>query len=88
MTEDDQDAIEEDIIEAPNAKKSKTLDTESEVESILSGKLLDTNIPGLEEFMSSESKFYLLLYTLENKSCWLCVSNLNSKLQLWNFGFM
>ena len=31
-------------------------DTESEVESILSGKVLDTDIPGLEEFMSSESK--------------------------------
>ena len=34
-------------------------DTESEVESILSGKVLDTDIPGLEEFMSSESKFFL-----------------------------
>ena len=36
------------------------IDTESEVESILSGKVLDTDIPGLEEFMSSESKFLCL----------------------------
>ena len=35
--------------------------SESEVESILSGKVLDTDIPGLEEFMSSESKLFLCL---------------------------
>ena len=44
----------------PMSKKLKLsdsgIDTESEVESILSGKVLDTDIPGLEEFMSSESK--------------------------------
>lgn len=40
------------------SKKAK-LDTESEVESILSGKHLDTDYPGLEEFMSSESEFSL-----------------------------
>jgi len=41
---------------APPASKKVKLshDTESEVESILSGKVLDTDIPGLEEFMSSE----------------------------------
>lgn len=44
----------------PMSKKLKLsdsgIDTESEVESILSGKVLDTDIPGLglEEFMSSE----------------------------------
>ena len=45
----------------PMSKKLKLsdsgIDTESEVELILSGKVLDTDIPGLEEFMSSESKF-------------------------------
>ena len=48
----------------PMSKKLKLsdsgIDTESEVESILSGKVLDTDIPGLEEFMSSESKFLCL----------------------------
>ena len=42
----------------PMSKKLKLsdsgIDTESEVELILSGKVLDTDIPGLEEFMSSE----------------------------------
>ena len=43
---------------SPPSKKVKMshAGTESEVESILSGKVLDTDIPGLEEFMSSESK--------------------------------
>merc|ERR1711935_196426 len=41
--------------ETPANKRVKlSHDTESEVESILSGKVLDTDIPGLEEFMSSE----------------------------------
>ncbi len=45
----------------PSSKKVKlSHDTESEVESILSGKVLDTDIPGLEEFMSSESKFLVI----------------------------
>ena len=48
------------------AKKAK-FDTESEVESILSGKVLDTDIPGLEEFMSSESKF--TFFELIDKLC-------------------
>ena len=49
---------------APPASKKVKLshDTESEVESILSGKVLDTDIPGLEEFMSSESKFLIVFY--------------------------
>ena len=32
----------------------------SEVEDILSGKVLDTDIPGLEELMSTESKIFIL----------------------------
>jgi hypothetical protein len=38
-------------------KKQKFSSEESEVEAILSGKVLDTDIPGLEEFMSTESKY-------------------------------
>ena len=38
------------------AKKSKLDDEASEVETILSGKVLDTHIPGLDEYMSHESK--------------------------------
>ena len=30
----------------------------TEVEDILSGKVLDTDIPGLEELMSTESKYH------------------------------
>lgn len=41
---------------AKKAKVSMISSTESEVEKILSGKVLDTEIPGLEEFMSSESE--------------------------------
>ena len=33
-----------------------TIDRSTEVEDILSGKVLDTDIPGLEELMSTESK--------------------------------
>ena len=33
-----------------------TIDRSTEVEDILSGKILDTDIPGLEELMSTESK--------------------------------
>ena len=55
----------------PMSKKLKLsdsgIDTESEVESILSGKVLDTDIPGLEEFMSSESKFLCLWINCKNK---------------------
>ena len=32
------------------------IDRSTEVEDILSGKVLDTDIPGLEELMSTESK--------------------------------
>ena len=38
------------------AKKAK-LEEDTEVESILSGKVLNTEIPGLTDFMSSESEF-------------------------------
>ena len=49
--------------EPPANKRVKlSHDTESKVESILSGKVLDTDIPGLEEFMSSESKLFILLW--------------------------
>ena len=34
------------------------IDRSTEVEDILSGKVLDTDIPGLEELMSTESKFF------------------------------
>ena len=55
----------------PMSKKLKLsdsgIDTESEVESILSGKVLDTDIPGLEEFMSSESKFQNTTFRKKNK---------------------
>lgn len=47
-----QESYQDSIMGRPN-KRAK-LDTESEVESILSGKVLDVHIPGLEEFMSSE----------------------------------
>ena len=49
---------------APPANKRVKMShdtTESEVESILSGKVLDTDIPGLEEFMSSESKAFFII---------------------------
>ena len=35
-----------------------TIDRSTEVEDILSGKILDTDIPGLEELMSTESKLW------------------------------
>jgi len=48
-------AHDQETSEPPANKRVKlSHDTESEVESILSGKVLDTDIPGLEEFMSSE----------------------------------
>ena len=34
------------------------IDRSTEVEDILSGKVLDTDIPGLEELMSTESKCF------------------------------
>ena len=34
------------------------IDRSTEVEDILSGKVLDTDIPGLEELMSTESKLF------------------------------
>ena len=37
----------------------------TEVEDILSGKVLDTDIPGLEELMSTESKLFLSNAILE-----------------------
>ena len=43
------------------AKKIKLAEDDSEVESILSGKVLNTEIPGLTDFMSSESKSFLVL---------------------------
>jgi len=45
---------EETTTHSANKRVKLSNDTESEVESILSGKVLDTDIPGLEEFMSSE----------------------------------
>ena len=43
------------------AKRAKLAEDDSEVESILSGKVLNTEIPGLTDFMSSESKSFLVL---------------------------
>ena len=43
------------------AKKSKLDDEASEVETILSGKVLDTHIPGLDEYMSHESKYIICI---------------------------
>ena len=42
------------------AKRAKLAEDDSEVESILSGKVLNTEIPGLTDFMSSESKSFIL----------------------------
>ena len=52
------------------AKRAKLDD--SEVESILSGKVLNTDIPGLEDFMSSESKFDTRIY--DNNEIWTRIS--------------
>ena len=53
---------EEQSAPSPPTKKFKlsNADTESEVESILSGKVLDVDIPGLDEFISSESKSIII----------------------------
>ena len=43
----------EDLEKDPNVSINRS----TEVEDILSGKVLDTDIPGLEELMSTESKY-------------------------------
>ena len=57
----------QDTQQLPTAKRQKveivekettiSIDRSTEVEDILSGKVLDTDIPGLEELMSTESKY-------------------------------
>ena len=42
--------------EVQTSKKSKLDKEATEVETILSGKVLDTHIPGLDEYMSHECK--------------------------------
>ena len=66
----------QDTQQLPTAKRQKveivekettiSIDRSTEVEDILSGKVLDTDIPGLEELMSTESKY--CQYMLAQKS--------------------
>ena len=54
------DADDTTITKAASKKAKFSSSEESEVESILSGKHLDTDIPGLEEFMSNHESEYML----------------------------